>query len=58
MVTRNLAQILYETTGAVLPRNMSEYDDTHHILWSYGIRGKNEIHMTELMVLLQLIRKL
>ena len=49
---RNLSQILYETTGAVLPRNMSEYDDTHHILWSYGIRGKNEIHMAELMVLL------
>ena len=49
---RSLSQILYETTGAVLPRDMSSFDNAHHILWHYGIRGRNEVHMAELMVLL------
>ena len=49
---RSLSQILYETTGAIIPRDMSGFDNAHHILWHYGIRGKNEAHMAELMVLL------
>lgn len=47
--SRSLAQILYETTGAILPRDMNEFDDAHKILSGYGIRGKTEVYMTELM---------
>lgn len=37
---RSLAQILYETTGAILPRRMDTFDDASGILRGYGIRGK------------------
>ena len=49
---RSLAQILYETTGAILPRRMDMFDDASGILRGYGIRGKNAARMTELMTLM------
>ena len=49
---RNLAQILYETTGAVLPRDMHLFDDAHKMLYNYGVRGKTELQMTELMTVM------
>lgn len=49
---RSLAQILYETTGAILPRRMDMFDDARGILRGYGIRGKNAVRMTELMTLM------
>lgn len=49
---RSLAQILYETTGAILPRRMDMFDDASGILRGYGIRGKNAVGMTELMTLM------
>ena len=49
---RSLCQILYETTGAILPRDMEEFDVAHGILKKYGIRGKNEILLTELMTVM------
>ena len=49
---RSLAHILYETTGAILPRDMNEFDIAHKMLWKYGIRGKTEVQMAELMTLM------
>ena len=49
---RSLAHILYETTGAILPRNMNEFDNAHRMLWKYGVRGKTEVQMAELMTLM------
>lgn len=46
---RNLAQIMYELTGTILPRDIDLYDDAHNILRKYGIRGKNETLVVELM---------
>lgn len=49
---RSLAQIMYETMGAILPRDLDLYDDAHNMLRKFDIRGKNEILMTELMTTL------
>lgn len=49
---RSLAHILYETTGAILPRDMNEFDNAHRMLWKYGVRGKTEVQMAELMTLM------
>jgi len=38
---RNLAQIIYEETGCVLPGNLHIYNDKAKLLGQYGIRGKD-----------------
>lgn len=53
---RSLAQILYETTGAVLPRHMDAFDDAFWLLRRYGVRGKQAARMTELMTLMHAVQ--
>ena len=36
----NLAQIVYEATGGIMPRNLHRYDDKLKLLRHYGVTGK------------------
>ena len=36
----NLAQLLYQQTGGIMPRNMHRYDDTTRVLKRHGVTGK------------------
>ena len=46
---RNLAQILYEATGCLMPRNMHRYDRMMKELGRYGIRQNKAIAMLNCM---------
>ena len=46
---RSLAQILYEETGCILPRDLHFYDSRAKYLGKYGIRGKDAAAMLMLM---------
>lgn len=46
---RNLAQIIYEETGCVLPRNLHIYDSRAKMLGRYGIKGKDAASALMLM---------
>ena len=41
---RNLAQIVYELTGSVMPRNLTRYESALTELDYYGINGKKALH--------------
>ena len=41
---RNLAQIVYELTGSVMPRNLTRYESALTELDYYGINGKKSLH--------------
>ena len=41
---RNLAQIIYELTGSVMPRNLTRYENALTELDYYGINGKKALH--------------
>lgn len=49
---RSLAQILYEETGCLMPRNMHQYDSKLKILGKYGIRQNKAIAMLYCMLAL------
>lgn len=40
----NLAQILYELTGGIMPRNLTRYENALETLDCYGITGKKALH--------------
>ena len=54
---RNLAQILYEETGCVLPRDMDIYGCRAKLLGKYGIRGKDAAWLIVLMSCLGTTRR-
>ena len=54
---RSLAQIIYEETGCVLPRNLHIYDDHAGLLGKYGIRGKDLSALLVLMDTLGVARR-
>ena len=47
---RSLAQILYETTGCLMPRNLHRYDDMMKELGKYGIKQNKAIAMLYCMI--------
>lgn len=49
---RSLAQILYEETGCLMPRNMHQYDSKLKLLGRYGIRQNKAIAMLYCMLAL------
>ncbi len=49
---RSLAQIVYELTGCLMPRDMHRYDVTQKELSRYGIRGKDAIGLLYSMLAL------
>ena len=49
---RNLAQIVYEATGCLMPRDMHLYDTAAKELGRYGIRGKDAIALQYCMLAL------
>ncbi len=53
---RSLAQILYETTGVILPRKLDTFDDAQKILHGYGIKGTKAVHIAELMSIMHEVR--
>lgn len=54
---RSLAQILYEETGCLLPRNLHRYDSQSKLLGRYGIKGKNAAAMLMLMNTMGTVRR-
>ena len=54
---RNLAQIVYEETGCILPRNLHVYDSKAKLLGKYGIRGKDAAAALMLMSTLGMNRR-
>lgn len=54
---RNLAQILYEETGCILPRDLHLYDSKAKMLGKYGIKGKDAAAMLMLMTALGTTRR-
>ena len=54
---RNLAQIIYEETGCILPRNLHVYDGKAKLLGKYGIRGKDAAAALMLMSTLGMNRR-
>ncbi|MGX8703360.1 MAG: hypothetical protein ACSW8H_02780 [bacterium] len=54
---RNLAQIVYEETGCVLPDNLQVYNDRAKMLGKYGIRGKDAALLLMLMSTLATTRR-
>lgn len=40
----NLAQIMYEITGGIMPRNLTRYENALEELDHYGITGKKALH--------------
>lgn len=54
---RSLAQIIYEETGCILPRDLHIYDSKAKLLSKYGIRGKDAASALMLMSTLGTIRR-
>lgn len=54
---RSLAQILYEETGCLLPRDLRLYNNKARMLMDYGIRGKDAAHMLTLMSTMATVRR-
>ena len=55
---RSLAQIIYEETGCVLPRNLHLYDSKAKMLGKYGIKGKDAANALMLMSTLGTTRRM
>jgi len=55
---RSLAQIIYEETGCVLPRNLHLYDSKAKMLGKYGIKGKDAANALMLMSTLGATRRM
>lgn len=55
---RSLAQIIYEETGCVLPRNLHLYDTKAKMLGKYGIKGKDAANALMLMSTLGTTRRM
>ena len=53
---QSLAQLVYQATGAILPRELSDFDGLKSHLSKMGIRGKNAVHMAELMTVLETVQ--
>jgi len=53
---QSLAQLVYQTTGAILPRELSDFDGLKSHLSKMGLRGKNAVHMAELMTVLETVQ--
>ena len=54
---RSLAQIIYEETGCILPRDLHIYDSRAKMLGKYGIRGKDAANALMLMSTLSTARR-
>ncbi len=54
---RNLAQIIYEETGCILPRDLHMYDSKARLMSKYGIRGKDAAAILVLMSTLESARR-
>ena len=54
---RSLAQIIYEETGCILPRDLHIYDSKAKLLGKYGIRGKDAANALMLMSTLGTVRR-
>jgi len=54
---RNLAQILYEETGCILPRDLHLYNSKAKMLGKYGIKGKDASALLMLMSALGTARR-
>lgn len=54
---RSLAQILYEETGCILPRDLRLYNNKARLLMDYGVRGKDAAQMLILMSTMSTVRR-
>lgn len=54
---KNIAQIVYETTGCIMPRDMHRYDSMAKELSRYGFRGNNVTAMLYCMLALGYSRR-
>lgn len=54
---RSLAQIIYEETGCIMPRDMHRFDSELKSLGRYGIRGKDALMMLTCMTVLSHARR-
>lgn len=54
---RNLAQIVYEETGCILPENLHIYNERAKTLGKYGVRGKDAAWLLMLMSTLATARR-
>ena len=53
---QNLAQVVYQATGAILPRELNDFDGMKSHMSKLGIRGKNAVYMAELMTILETVQ--
>lgn len=54
---RSLAQVVYEETGCVLPREMDQYDDYGDTVRRYGVKGKDVGILLNLFTVLSQVRE-
>ena len=54
---RSLAQIVYEETGCIMPRDMHKYDDRLRAIKGYGVKGKDSIALLYLFSALSQARR-
>ncbi len=54
---RSLAQIVYEETGCIMPRELHKYDVRRDMLKNYGITGQNAITLLYLFSVLSQARR-
>ncbi len=53
---QSLAQVVYQATGAILPRELNDFDRLKSHMGKLGIRGKNAVYMAELMTVLETVQ--
>ena len=53
---QSLAQVVYQATGAILPRELNDFDRLKSHMGRLGIKGKNAVHMAELMAVLETVQ--
>ena len=53
---QSLIQVVYQATGAILPRELDDFDRLKSHMSKLGIRGKNAVHMAELMTVLETVQ--
>ncbi|MBQ3270823.1 MAG: hypothetical protein IJH09_12990 [Clostridia bacterium] len=53
---QSLAQVVYQATGAIFPRELNDFDGLKSHMGKLGIRGKNAVHMAELMTVLETVQ--
>ncbi|MBR6220192.1 MAG: hypothetical protein IKQ80_06505 [Clostridia bacterium] len=55
-IKHSLAQLVYEATGAVIPRDLGDFDEMKAYLGENGVKGKTAVHLMELMSVMEMLQ--